>query len=96
MKVNVDFFAGDVNALEENLSRVRGFEHIEAAQESALAAAGGTDYGNDLALGNVLVYSFEHLEVAEAFAKIHGFNHLLLSLLSYAPMSLLRVKVTER
>ena len=43
MGVNVHMLAGDFLSLKENLALFRLFQQVQAAQEGALAAAGGAD-----------------------------------------------------
>ena len=50
--IDVHMAAGDLLALEENLTAFRLFQQIQAAQEGTLAAAGGADDGHHLALFN--------------------------------------------
>ena len=58
MVVDVDLFVGDVYAFKDNLAARRLFQQIQTPQKRRLAAAGGTDNRNDLALMNRFVDSF--------------------------------------
>jgi hypothetical protein len=82
VKVNINFFAGDIGSLENDFTGIGGFKHVKAAEESGFAAAGRSDDGDNFSGSYVFVNAFEYLEVSEAFIKIDGLNHLLLSLLS--------------
>ena len=55
---------GDVHALEEDRALGRLLEQVQRAQQGALAAAGGADYDDDLALVYVYVHAVERLDGA--------------------------------
>ena len=56
--------AGDLIALKVDFSAFRLFQQIQAPQEGALAAAGGADDGDDLALFNGLADAFQNVQLA--------------------------------
>ena len=58
--------AGDLVALEVDLAAFRLFQQVQAPQEGALAATGGADDGDDLALFNGLTDAFQNVQLAVA------------------------------
>ena len=74
--------AGDLSALEVDLALFRLFQKIQATQEGAFAAAGGTDDGHNLALFNGFVDAFQDLQLAKALVQVHSLDHFHLNLTS--------------
>ena len=67
--------AGDLIALEVDFAAFWLFQQVQAPQKGALAAAGGADDGDHLALFNGLVHAFEDVQLAIALMQINGFDH---------------------
>src|SRR5665647_3133203 len=61
--------AGDVDAADADLAGRRVLEEVEAAQEGALARAGGPDEDQDLALELLEVDALEHVVLAEVLLQ---------------------------
>ena len=57
VKVNIHLICGNIHTLEKNLTGIGLFKQVQAAQKGAFAAAGGSDYGNDLSFVHMLVNS---------------------------------------
>ena len=68
--------SGDVTAVEFDLAAARLLKAVEAAQEGALAATRGADDGNHLALGDLGVYTAQHLEGAEILDQSFYADHV--------------------
>ena len=51
--VDVDLFLRDIDAVEQDRSTRRRFQQVQAAQERALAGAGGADGRDDIALPDI-------------------------------------------
>ena len=66
-----DMFIGEVVALKDDLAAGRLFQHIEAAQERALAGAGGADHADHVALADLGGNPVEDVFTAEVFFKIY-------------------------
>ena len=60
---------GHLLSLKANGAAVRLLQQIQAPKEGGLAAAGGADDGNDLALVNVQIKALEHLQLAKVFLQ---------------------------
>ncbi|MBQ1537979.1 MAG: cytosine permease [Ruminococcus sp.] len=69
VQVDIHLFRIQLLTFEEHFSRRRFFQHVQAPQEGALAAAGRPDDGDDLALVDLLTDTLEHLQVPEAFVQ---------------------------
>ena len=67
--------AGDLVALEVDFAALRLFQQVQTPQKGALAAAGGADDGDRLALFNGLVHALEDVQLAIALMQINGFDH---------------------
>ena len=50
---DVQFFVGDVLALEKDLAAVRRFQQVQTAEKRGLSAAGGADDGHHLATADL-------------------------------------------
>ena len=61
---------GDILALEEDLPLVGRLQQVQAPQERRLAAAAGTDDGDNLAPADPGGDALEHLELSEALFQI--------------------------
>ena len=56
--VDIDLFVGNVHAFKDDLAAGRLFQQVQTPQKRRLAAAGGADDRDDLALMNRFVDSF--------------------------------------
>ena len=65
----------DVLAVEEDLAGVGGLQQVDAAQESGLAAAGGSDDADYLALGGGKINILEHHVVAKGLLEMADVNN---------------------
>ena len=65
---------GDVLAVDDDLPRVRLFQHAQGAQENAFAAAGTADDGDVFSLLHGQVHAFEHLKLPEGFFQAPDFD----------------------
>jgi hypothetical protein len=61
---------GDIRAVEQDLPGVGAFQQVEAAQQCALARAGGADDADDIAGRDVERHAAQHAERAEAFGQV--------------------------
>ena len=62
-------------AVHDDFAAVSGFEKIQTAQKSGLAAAGRTDYGKHLAFLQLEIDAFQHLVTAETFLESVNFEY---------------------
>ena len=67
-------FAAQLFAVNSDAALIDCFQLVEAAQQCALAAAGRTDYGNNLALIYFKVDALEYFQVIEFFPDIGCFD----------------------
>ena len=73
--IDVHLFSGDFHAFHENLAFFGGFQHIQAAQIGAFAAAGGADDADAFAFADLIGYALENVKFAKAFVQVDGFDH---------------------
>ena len=73
--IDVHLFSGDFHAFHENLAFFGGFQHVQAAQIGAFAAAGGADDADAFAFADLIGYALENVKLAKAFVQVDGFDH---------------------
>src|SRR5690606_6204574 len=61
-------------ASDENLTLVRVFQQIDAAQEGGLAGAGRAENGDDVAVFGRQGNTLEHFKIAVAFVQVADFR----------------------
>ena len=72
--VQIGFLVGQVVAIHNDCAAGDFFQAVQAAQKSRLAAAGGAEDDNDLALIDIRRYIAQDLEVAEVFFQMLNVN----------------------
>ena len=70
----IGFLVGQVVAIHNDCAAGDFFQAVQAAQKSRLAAAGGAEDDNDLALIDIRRYIAQDLEVAEVFFQMLNVN----------------------
>ena len=63
---------GDIFAIQNDFAGSRGVEAGEQAEESAFAAARGSDDGNELAMLNVEIYATQNVDAMRG--RLNGFG----------------------
>ena len=72
--VQIGFLVGQVVAIHNDCAAGDFFQAVQAAQKSRLAAAGGAEDDNDLALIDIRRHIAQDLEVAEVFFQMLNVN----------------------
>ena len=70
MKVDINIFICNIHTLKINMTGGGHLKKIQAAQEGALSAAGGSDDGHYFSFFHLFRHALENLEAAEGLMQI--------------------------